>query len=882
MDSVIQTILAAQRGDRQALNQLQEFRQSDGYFSAIAGILNNDSVALHCQLAAYEIKVNIANPRCNTNGDVQQNVLLGLGNPSMDIQKAMASVISDAVRREIWPFDLVDVLGAKIADPALTSGVTLCLSQIVEDNAQILDGLGKTAPLASLMAPLVAHSDKRIRLNALIAVNIFLEAAGIDVAGATYAALAPYAVPLVNAVLSLMEQRQDSIVLIQCVKCVTMALTYHELVANQFDATASCMMSISAAHSVDDDVRAGAIEFWRAVLYFPHFEQRVFPLMRQIIPILCRCMVYSDMELGMLSAKENDSNVPDRQQDIKPRHYQGKRRDIQQDGEEEDGDDDEVEDYNLRRVAALTLDEISQHFGDKILGEVLSSIDEMMNPSRPWKELEAAILAVGAIAEGCYNGLQEYLPQIATRLLDIIDTNSTHFLVRSICCWTLQMVSPFALCDGNEPYLMRTLQSILCCMKSSSKYLQEAAAAALGEVANRSVDGQLKGYKKPILEVVSDCFQYYQLKNRLLLFETVETLCRVFDTDLANDDDCVKYLLGPLGVIWGETPNDSPLIFSLFSCMSSVCGSVGRHIHDMAPAIFGRGWQMVKLHVEMRQQALAQNAEPPEQEFLVTSWVLISGLFDAVGSSLEPLIEEPLFTNVLLTCFMDEDHAIRQSAFAVAADMAKHCPAHVQRCLPDVLHCVLKNLEDINEQLAPVVSNVAFFVGELVANQIDMNNLSTLGVKELTVVSPALLRAVTAFQLSSTERNMAENVCLSLGRILMVDLDTVSKIPNFDFNSFSYRYCEYIRNVKNSPQKEEATRGYMGALQAVPHMASSHLPLLLDLIYSLGESIPSDLKSGIRALLNNYKTGVNWRNAVQQCRKEQRDILHSWYGLYVA
>jgi transportin-1 len=71
-----------------------------------------------------------------------------------------------------------------------------------------------------------------------------------------------------------------------------------------------------------------------------------------------------------------------------------------EDDEEDEDDDDELYgEWTLRKCAAASLDVISNTFGNDILLHLLPALNKSLS-STEWKHQEAAILALGAIAEG--------------------------------------------------------------------------------------------------------------------------------------------------------------------------------------------------------------------------------------------------------------------------------------------------------------------------------------------------------------------------------------------------------------------------------------------------------------------------------------------------
>lgn len=83
----------------------------------------------------------------------------------------------------------------------------------------------------------------------------------------------------------------------------------------------------------------------------------------------------------------------------------------------DDDDDGEVASrWNLRRCSAAGLDRLSLVYGDELLPILLPIVEARLNEAN-WRLRESAILALGAVAEGCHQGLMPYLEGMVTMLL---------------------------------------------------------------------------------------------------------------------------------------------------------------------------------------------------------------------------------------------------------------------------------------------------------------------------------------------------------------------------------------------------------------------------------------------------------------------------------
>lgn len=120
--------------------------------------------------------------------------------------------------------------------------------------------------------------------------------------------------------------------------------------------------------------------------------------------------------------EDDNSQFPDEAQDIAPRFHHNK--------EDDDDDDDEGENLQMkstwgegwtaRKWSALLLDHLSVIYAEEMLQHVLPTIEERLL-SRDWEVKESAILVLGAIAQGCSDGLEQYMPGVLEMLINLCD-----------------------------------------------------------------------------------------------------------------------------------------------------------------------------------------------------------------------------------------------------------------------------------------------------------------------------------------------------------------------------------------------------------------------------------------------------------------------------
>jgi transportin-1 len=200
-----------------------------------------------------------------------------------------------------------------------------------------------------------------------------------------------------------------------------------------------------STEDLDEMVALEACEFWLAVAEQPSMRADVEPFLPDIVPRLLKSMVYTDEDIAMLGGDEDDYNVADKASDINPslEHSRDKSHKVNgmndrpttprqvdsenadEDAESYDGysdDEDDEEGYsewNLRKCSAAALDVLSNVYNAHLF-EVIKPFLVQNIRSENWKIREASVLALGAIAEGCMDGVVPHLPELYPYLLSLL------------------------------------------------------------------------------------------------------------------------------------------------------------------------------------------------------------------------------------------------------------------------------------------------------------------------------------------------------------------------------------------------------------------------------------------------------------------------------
>nr|GMC87381.1 transportin-1 isoform X2 [Ipomoea batatas] len=254
-----------------------------------------------------------------------------------------------------------------------------------------------------------------------------------------------------------------------------------------------------------------------------------------------------------------------------------------------------------------------------------------------WKEREAAVLAIGAIAEGCINGLYPHLSDIIRFLIVLIDDKFP--LIRSISCWTLSRFSKYVVqgtdhqegCEQFNKILMGLLRRIL----DDNKRVQEAACSAFATLEEEAAEA-LVPCLETILQHLVCAFGKYQRRNLRIVYDAIGTLADAVGGEL-NQPRYLEILMPPLIAKWQQLSNSDKDLFPLLECFTSIAQALGAGFSQFAPPVFQRCINIIQSQ-QLAKVDPASAGIQYDREFIVCSLDLLSGLAEGLGSSIESLV----------------------------------------------------------------------------------------------------------------------------------------------------------------------------------------------------------------------------------------------------
>lgn len=374
---------------------------------------------------------------------VKAHIFTALQDPSPTIRNTAGTVIDTlltSLEPENWPEALSKLL--ELADSpdqktqevrsarflpghSLTSfwpqGAFGALDKLCQDMSKKLEQLdiGGTRPLDYMVPKFLEHMDspaEKVRMHAI--------SCAIQFISAETNSLSVHLDTFLSLLFKHASDASAEVRKLVCQALVQLLASRPDMLAPHMDNVVAFML-YSTKDGNDESVALEACEFWLTFAEDTDLVEHLRPYLPRVVPVLLHSMHYSDMDLMYLDTDdEDDANVPDRPEDIKPHILGSKahtnerveesangtttkgRGDLQGAEDDEDDYDDEFDEedeiyteWNLRKCAAAALDVMACTYAQDMMVVLLPYLKEKLM-SEDWLDRESGILALGAIAEG--------------------------------------------------------------------------------------------------------------------------------------------------------------------------------------------------------------------------------------------------------------------------------------------------------------------------------------------------------------------------------------------------------------------------------------------------------------------------------------------------
>lgn len=770
---------------------------------------------------------------------VRRATLLGLRDSNMQIRNSAGSIITELIQKGgllAWPEVLQELLGlVSNASGDVTrhtqEAAMSAVAKVCEDNRKVLDkDYGGQRPLEVIIPRLLEFTgsdSSLIRSSALSTIQIFLSMK-------PQALIANFDTFMSN----LFRLASDPSTDVRRTVCQAFGqlaeIAPEQLVPHM--AGLVDYITLQQNNNEDPELALDAAEFWLTAGEQPILQQPLGPYLPKIIPLLLRSMIYDEDEVERLAAENDDAEEEDRAEDLKPRFAKAKGSRLEgstdpsgkpelveerEDGElseaESDFDDGDPEDaWTLRKCSAAALDIFSNVYHSPVFDLILPYLKETLRHEQ-WPNREAAVLTLGAVADGCMDAVTPHLPELIPYLISLL--NDPEPVVRKITCWCLGRYSEWAAhLEGpnqSQQFFEPMMEGILRRMLDNNKKVQEAAASAFASLEEKS-DASLIPYCEPILRQFVECFKKYKDRNMYILYDCVQTLADCVMGELAKPQ-LVELLMPALLDRYNRISDQSQELFPLLECFGYIAAAYGDVFSQFAAPIFQRCSRIVYDNIQQSVQAAQDTSiEEPDKDFLITSLDLMSSIIQAIPSDdISQLVanSQPKFFDLLCYCMNDPNNEVRQSSYALLGDCSIHIFDQLQPYIPTIMPVLIKQLDlesMVDETAFSVVNNACWSLGEIA-----LEEKADLG-PWLEKVYPALLSIISNEMVIDS---VNENAAVALGRLGI----SKSELLAPHLQQFAQEFIKSMAKVDFSREKATAFLGFNRVVMHNPQAMESCL-----------------------------------------------------------
>ena len=790
-----------------------------------------------------------------TQSYIRSNILLGLRDLSAQIRNLAGNVVTEVVRQAGvagWPevfSDLLSMISNEngTTPPEAQEGAMSALLKVCEDNKKALGKVYRSQiPLDTIIPRLLDFTSSplpKVRANAIASLNIFIPEKSVSLMSNLNTFL--------TRLFDLANDTSNDVRKQICRAIVQIAEVAPAKIAPHMDGLVTYM--VTQQRNVDNDELAlDAAEFWLCVGEDENLRNSLGPHLPKIVPVLLESMVYSEDDVLRLESEAEDAELEDREEDIKPQFAKSKSAraansangqakglgisvtpngntygdddlsegELEELGEDEMGDDPEDQ-WNLRKCSAAALDVLASVFHQPVFETTLPYLKVNLTHAE-WPMREAAVLAIGAIADGCMEVVGPHLPDIIPFLITLLQDPEP--VVRQITCWSLGRYSAWAShldSAGKERFFLPMMDGILKRMLDNNKRVQEAAASAfanLEEKANKELENP--EYCEVIARQFAECFAKYKDRNMFVLYDCVQTLAENVGPTLQSPE-LVHSLMPALLKRWEKVPDQSREMIPLLECLSYVAAALGNTFSPYAGPIFNR---CVKIIYQNLKDSLAAVENPaldvPEQDFLVTSLDLVSAIIQALGADQSAQMvrgPQPSILDLLPVCLEDPNGEVRQSAYALLGDCAMHIFTELEPSLKTILPILVSALDLSKASAAAeatgyaVLNNACWSCGE-----ISMRAQQNMG----PFVETILQRFYTILCSEKIPSSLHENASIALGRLAI----SCAEIMAPHLSLFAPLFLNAMKSISWTDEKLHAMKGMSQVVLLNPQGLAQCLP----------------------------------------------------------
>ncbi len=562
---------------------------------------------------------------------------------------------------------------------------------------------------------------------------------------------------------------------------------------------------LRALNDTDEGVAMEACEYWNGSAERGIEEGDV---LTGLIPSLVNKIAYSADDPEVLNLAIDGSEASE---NYYPRHH---KTSAQQPDESDSDSESEAEGYSewtLRKCSASTIDLLSSSCDSSVFLQILLPSCQELLHSDSYLKKEAAILIIGAIAEGCREEMGKHLSMLMPFLIRCLQKDNQP-LVRSIAAWTVGRYHEYV--HSNSELLSLSMQS-LAEMLNDSPYVKcrRAACSSIAVFSDSHDIASFIPHLFPYISVSLGTYSSGTLPNLLdLIISVSKHIC------LLSGDE-VSHIMHNLSSRFLHSDNNQiiyPLSEALIALLLSVDKSVS---YPVAPSLYSHSVSLIEGVLNLSDE----NANV-EMELAAAALDLLGALIRGVQCADQKLLA------IVSSCASSSDPVLLQSLFALVGDIASCMPGLIFDNVVNIAQMLLQHF-DPAELNSDAAGNAIWAWGAIMSSELKVKIDGPLAIRSAQELCNCLL-------LPSQSRSYYDNVVIALGNTLgaIADIDA-----SINIEGAIPRMVRLLSVNSDKEQRERASLGILGYIGSHSRLLSSHPAEAIRIALCAGRDNPQSM-----------------------------------------
>ncbi|CBH15842.1 hypothetical protein, conserved [Trypanosoma brucei gambiense DAL972] len=496
-----------------------------------------------------------------------------------------------------------------------------------------------------------------------------------------------------------------------------------------------------------------------------------------------------------------------------------------------------------------------------------------------WQYKEAAIVLVGAMANGCYDEIGDTLPAVVEQLISAVLSPSENIFVVSMSLWSLSRVLEWTYAQDDST-ISKIINAFASRLQSRSKRVRHAAVTAINTAFmtahTMGTTEKVTGDLPSLIEMVISCLPFYNDGNLFILCDLAMHLAA-----LSEDQNTVALLSAAFRANRIERTKGFETTYVAYYINETPNVFVDKDVFSVDRAIIGM---------------LTRFPDPAVSLELLDAWSVVlrdiieRNIRDDISLLLNVLFIAANCANVTPSSSLAGWCSRTQGCIAVLAFQLFNPSEElaVQVAAVTLLHRLLKNAgtcafpQGIVEELLGKLTSSVITAGDL-QNKLEFVYLIMLMVKSYSHESPNGVFCAFKAAVDVLRSDAFSESQLLFSQMAFAVCSALEAVPGLVVHARPDVITRIITECENAYDKSVATIHLVNVLLAVEDVARDILPDVMRLVYSWRQSacnFPGTHES-IKLLLSFYsnKHSSLLREQLGLVDSNIREMVISSYGL---